>query len=183
MRRAACTSVSMITVLSAVLTPLVGSSMRMTSGWSANALATSRSFLSPWGSVRAARPSLSARPKSAATSSTAARTSRSRASAVNGRALRPRRASAATASVSPTLRPGKIVTSWNERAMPSRARRTGVAPTTSTPLNVTRPDVGTVSPVSTFISVVLPAPLGPMIETNSPAPTRRLTPSSAHVSP
>jgi hypothetical protein len=67
--------------------------------------------------------------------------------------------------------------------MPSRARRTGVAPATSTSLNLTRPDVGVVSPVSTFTSVVLPAPLGPMIETNSPASTRRLTPSSAHVAP
>ena len=53
MRRAASTSASMIVVLSRVLTPLVGSSSRMISGRSAKALATSRSFLSPWDSVRA----------------------------------------------------------------------------------------------------------------------------------
>jgi hypothetical protein len=55
-------------MLVAVLTPLVGSSSRMISGWRAKALATSRSFLSPWGSVRAGRPSLSASPNISATS-------------------------------------------------------------------------------------------------------------------
>ena len=45
----AVTRVSMMAVLSAVLTPDVGSSSRMISGLSAKAEATSRSFLSPCG--------------------------------------------------------------------------------------------------------------------------------------
>ena len=52
MPREARTSISMTAVLSRVDTPLVGSSRRITSGRRANAAATSRSFLSPCGSVR-----------------------------------------------------------------------------------------------------------------------------------
>ena len=46
-------------------------------------------------------------------------------------------------------------------------------------LKRTVPAVGTHAPVSTFTSVDLPAPLGPMIDTNSPSSTQRLTPSRA----
>jgi hypothetical protein len=46
-------------------------------------------------------------------------------------------------------------------------------------LKRTVPLVGTSRPVSTFTSVVLPAPLGPMIDTNWPGSMARLTPSSA----
>ena len=53
----------MMAVLSAVLTPLVGSSSRMISGRSAKAEATSRSFLSPWGSCRASACALVGEPE------------------------------------------------------------------------------------------------------------------------
>jgi hypothetical protein len=52
-------------------------------------------------------------------------------------------------------------------------------PLTSRPLKLTRPALGRRTPVRRLMRVDLPAPFGPMIETNSPAPTLRLTPSSA----
>ena len=44
---------------------------------------------------------------------------------------------------------------------------------------LTVPALGGRSPVSTLTRVVLPAPFGPMIDTCSPSPMTRLTPSSA----
>jgi hypothetical protein len=76
-----------------------------------------------------------------------------------------------------------MCTSWKLRAMPRRASATGPMPRTSLSLNRTSPDVGCKMPVSTLISVDLPAPLGPMIERNSPSRTARLTPASAQTSP
>src|SRR5439155_3510959 len=46
-----------------------------------------------------------------------------------------------------------------------------------------RPSVGLVSPLIRLNSVVLPAPLGPMIARRSPGPTVRLTPSTARSPP
>ena len=182
-RAAAFTSTSMIACLSPVLTPLVGSSSRMTSGCSANALATSSSFLSPWGSVRAGRSSAPPSPNTRGDRRDLVPRRRSPARPANSRARRPRRDVIATASVSPTLSAGNMWTSWNARAMPARASRTGPRPATSSPLKRTAPLVGDVSPLSTFTSVVFPAPLGPTIDTNSPGPTARLTPSSAQKVP
>src|SRR3989442_1617664 len=182
-RRAAPTMTSMMACLSAVLAAEVGSSSRISSGPSANALATSSSFLSPWGNVRASLASRSARPKTAAISPTSAWTARSAARDDQKRRPRPRRAQTATASVSATVRAGKTLTSWKLRARPRRASVTGPAPTMSRPRKLIWPAVGGASPVTMLTSVVLPAPLGPMIETNSPSLTVRLTPSSAVKSP
>src|SRR2546426_186014 len=85
----------------------------------------------------------------------------------DAQALRGGREGAAAARVAAARGRGKLATSGNGRARPSRASRTGPAPATSTPLKLTRPDDGAVSPASTLTSVVLPAPLGPMIDTNS----------------
>src|SRR5206468_1110324 len=49
----------------------------------------------------------------------------------------------------------------------------------SLPLSRTLPPLGWSTPVSTLISVDLPAPFGPMIETNSPSRMERFTLSSA----
>src|SRR6266446_5391867 len=46
-----------------------------------------------------------------------------------------------------------------------------------------RPSLGRVSPLIRLKSVVLPAPLGPMIARRSPGPTVRLTPSTARRPP
>ena len=48
--------------------------------------------------------------------------------------------------------------------MPSRATACCGSPVISRPLNQTRPEVGVVSPEMSRKNVVLPAPLGPMIE-------------------
>ena len=63
--------------------------------------------------------------------------------------------------------------------MPRRVRATVPIPAMSWPLKRTVPPLGGSTPVSTLMSVDLPAPLGPMMETNSPSRIDRLTPSSA----
>ena len=90
---------------------------------------------------------------------------------------------AATAIVSRTLSCGKMLTSWNERAIPRRDKRTGSRRPMSCPLNETVPALGGTKPVSTLTSVVLPAPFGPMIDTCSPSLIIRFTPSSAQNAP
>ena len=70
--RAASITLLMRPCLSPLETPLVGSSSRITSGTSANALAMSSSFFSPCESSRASASSLPSRPKIAATSRTRA---------------------------------------------------------------------------------------------------------------
>jgi hypothetical protein len=54
---------------------------------------------------------------------------------------------------------------------------------TGRPRTVAVPDPGWRSPSIISSSVVLPAPLGPRMPTNSPSPTLRLTPSTALRSP
>ena len=169
----------MMACLSRVLTPLVGSSSRMISGYSAKAEATSKSFLSPWGRCLDGVWAFSASPNRSAIASAPSCTSLSRDSEPKSRLPRFSRDTTAAWSVSSTVRSGKIWTSWKLRAIPRRARRTGPMPLMSRSLNNTVPALGRSAPVSTLISVDLPAPLGPMMETNSPTLTARLTPSSA----
>src|SRR5262249_35804760 len=54
-------------------------------------------------------------------------------------------------------------------------------PETGLPSTATAPLVGAVSPAMTRISVVLPQPLGPSTETNSPGSTRKFSRSSAGI--
>src|SRR5437899_2481290 len=63
--------------------------------------------------------------------------------------------------------------------MPSRATACCGSPVISRPLNQTRPEVGVVSPEMSRKNVVLPAPLGPMIERSSPRRTATSTRSTA----
>ena len=65
--------------------------------------------------------------------------------------------------VSVTVSDGNSRASWNTRPMPSAARRRPIASVTSRPARRMRPDVGARNPVQTSNSVVLPAPLLPMI--------------------
>jgi transcription-repair coupling factor (superfamily II helicase) len=71
------------------------------------------------------------------------------------------RISAATSTLSRAERLPNASRRWKVRAMPSRARRYGRRPVTSSPSSRTRPPLGVCSPVITLKSVVLPAPLGP----------------------
>src|SRR6266446_4816185 len=65
---------------------------------------------------------------------------------------------------------------WNLRTMPSRLIACGGRWVISAPRHHTVPDVGEKAPVMTLKSVVLPHPLGPMMQRSSPAPIDRVTP-------
>src|SRR5438876_880813 len=65
---------------------------------------------------------------------------------------------------------------WNLRTMPSRLIACGGRWVISSPRNHTVPEVGEKAPVMTLKSVVLPHPLGPMMQRSSPAPSDRVTP-------
>src|SRR5258705_3069238 len=108
---AAETSTSMIACLSAVETPLVGSSSRITDGLRAKALAISSNFFSPWDNVEATVSSRARRPRTSAMRSASAGSTLSRLSERNGLATRRKRDATATASVSRTVSAGKMLTS------------------------------------------------------------------------
>src|SRR6266568_676464 len=72
---------------------------------------------------------------------------------------------------------------WNERAKPRCERAGAESAVMSSPAKRTRPRSGTRSPASWPISVVLPAPFGPMIACVSPSSTSRSTLSLASSAP
>src|SRR5207244_11284409 len=72
---------------------------------------------------------------------------------------------------------------WKERASPSRERAGASSDVTSCPANRVVPASGLRSPASWPISVVLPAPFGPMIACVSPSSTSRSTRSVARRPP
>src|SRR5579872_4192278 len=67
--------------------------------------------------------------------------------------------------------------------MPARARTSGLARVRSWPSKATRPARGRKRPMTLLSSVVLPTPLRPIRQTNSPGPTSRLTSRRTCVSP
>ena len=69
----------------------------------------------------------------------------------------------------------KTRATWNERTRPSEAICAAPRPARLRPLKNTSPDVGASTPVIKFVSVVLPAPFGPMTPRISPAATLRAT--------
>jgi hypothetical protein len=148
-------------------------------GRSAKALATSSSFLSPCGQ-RARRPAeAGAQTEQLGHRRDASHTSRSPASAPNRRAPRPRRATDGHRDRLADGEPGKHVDEL-EGARPGRAGQPhGVGAAHVLALEAHRAAAGATEPVSTLTSVVLPAPLGPTIETNWPAGIASVTPSSA----
>ncbi len=182
-RFAAAISVVMMPCFSAVETPEVGSSSRMTRGSSANAEATSSNFFSPCDKVAAGLASRCCRPKISATCATRAPTAWSDARGANSRHRFPCRETTAAAMVSATVSCGKIWISWNERTRPRSASRTGPIPAMLSPMNSTSPAVGVRSPVSRLTRVVLPAPFGPTTETSSCAFMAILTSLKARNSP
>src|SRR4029450_5638152 len=68
---------------------------------------------------------------------------------------------------------------WYDLAMPRRAVACWGLPVMSVPSNQMRPEVGALSPEIKRKRVVLPAPLGPMIERSSPRRTLTSTPDTA----
>src|SRR6266511_582983 len=63
--------------------------------------------------------------------------------------------------------------------MPRRQRSWGAIPVITRPLKLTLPASGRRWPVMRLKSVVLPAPLGPMMALTEPRGTERLTPPTA----
>src|SRR6266478_8132051 len=72
---------------------------------------------------------------------------------------------------------------WKERAKPRRARAGAGSDVMSSPAKRTRPRSGRRSPASWLISVVLPAPFGPMMAWVSPSRISRLISSHASSAP
>src|SRR5438552_17174057 len=72
---------------------------------------------------------------------------------------------------------------WYERARPRRDRANAGKEVTSSPAKRIVPASGRRSPASWPMSVVLPAPFGPMIAWVSPSVTARSTPSVARRPP
>jgi hypothetical protein len=91
--------------------------------------------------------------------------------------------SRATAMASSTVSAGNRRASWNERPSPRLARAWGLRSVMSLPPSTTTPPSAGVNPDTTSNSVVLPAPLGPMIPTISPGATARSTASRARMPP
>jgi hypothetical protein len=77
-----------------------------------------------------------------------------------------------------TVSSSKTVAVWKVRPTPRRAIRCTFWPISSRPPNVAEP-VARTSPEMASISVVLPAPLGPMRNRRSPGSTDRSTASTA----
>ena len=73
----------------------------------------------------------------------------------------------ATLSTTDMLSNGRI--SWKVRTSPAAATRCAGHPVMSVPSNTTRPSLGGSWPETSENSVVLPAPLGPMMPRNSPS--------------
>ncbi len=163
--------------------PAIGSSSRSTRGFVASAIASSSWRCSPW--LRSAH-SMSARPARPTRSSAARAGSRS---SVSPRASRQKRkewplcACTASATLSSAVQSGNSEVIWNERASPSMLRRYTGSAVMSLPSNRMRPASGAISPVSWPISVVLPAPLGPITACNSPRSTASEIPSDAITPP
>src|ERR1700681_2958025 len=72
---------------------------------------------------------------------------------------------------------------WNVRAMPSLVIRCGGSPEIDSPSRVIDPEVIGKSPVTQLNAVVLPAPLGPIIDRISPLSRLKLTLETARRPP
>jgi hypothetical protein len=92
-------------------------------------------------------------------------------------------AKAATQTFSRSESAGNTLVRWKERAMPRCATRCAGVPVILRLSKKMSPDVGANVPVSRLKSVVLPAPLGPMIECSVPASTPSVTRSTALSAP
>jgi len=72
---------------------------------------------------------------------------------------------------------------WKLRESPARLISNGFLPSMRWPLSSTWPLLGAKRPLMRLNSVDLPAPLGPMMPTRSPAFTARFTPRMISVLP
>src|SRR5881628_3238869 len=163
--------------------PATGSSSRSSRGRVASAMAISSCRCSPCARVAARTSARAPRPTPPRTASAGSRSSRSARAGRQKRKLWPECAWTARATLSSAEKSGKMLVIWNERASPSRERAGASSGVTSRPAKRVVPASGRRSPASWPISVVLPAPFGPMIACVSPSSTSRSTRSVARRPP
>src|SRR5438477_48293 len=125
------------------------------------------------------RSASAARPTCSSAARAGSRSPRSRAAGRQKRKLCPAWAWTASATLSRALNSGKMLVIWNERAIPRSERAGAASRVTSSPAKRMRPASALSSPESCAMSVVLPAPLGPMSASVSLSATSRSTPSVA----
>ncbi|MCY1369545.1 hypothetical protein D9M69_565920 [compost metagenome] len=158
--------------------PATGSSSSSSFGSCMSSMPISSHCFWPWLRLPARRDTLSARWM---VSSTSARRSLCAESSLNSiEARTPLSVFSASSRFSNTVRCSNTVGFWNLRPMPSWAMsasrwrsRSMVLPKNTWPLS------GRVLPVMMSIIVVLPAPLGPMMQRSSPGAMSRLRPLMA----
>ena len=91
--------------------------------------------------------------------------------------------SKATCTFSSTVKDEKVCAIWNVRPTPLRQMARGGRPAMLSPPSRTRPESGASWPPTMLKVVVLPAPLGPINASNSPACTEKETPCTAFTPP
>src|SRR5881296_1183056 len=159
--------------------PATGSSSRSSRGRVASAMAISSCRCSPCARVPATTAARAPRPTRSSVARAGSRSARSVNAGVQKRKLWPACACTASATLSRAVNSRKMLVIWNERASPRCERAGAGSAVTSAPANRIVPASGGRSPESWPISVVLPAPFGPMIASVSPSATSRSTPSVA----
>src|SRR5215467_9805504 len=168
-RRWICRTRSMAARISAGVRPAMASSSSSTLGSLASALAIS-SRLRP--GVPRLLAEASAAPASPTSPITSSALSRAAAAAWWRR-------KAPIITLSSTDIDSNVSGTWKVRAIPRRARCSGVSRVTSRPAKCTVPEVGWRSPVKQLKNVDLPAPLGPMSPSTSPSLTATEASSTA----
>src|SRR5882724_9467032 len=156
-------------------TPAAGSSRSSTSGLRPSVIASSTSRWRPYGNsaMRWEASSASLRVSSSAIASST--TSWRRPAGLNMWGATPSRSATAIQTFSSTERPRNRRLIWKVRAIPSLTRSACATAVMSLPLNSTCPAVGLSTPVNRLISVVLPAPFGPISACRAPAPSWKST--------
>src|SRR5581483_8505325 len=163
--------------------PAIGSSSRRSRGRPASAMASSICRCSPWlsrattASARCASPTRASAARAGARKADSARASRQK------RKEWPTVACTARATLSSAVNSGNSDVIWNERAIPARLRRHAGQRVISAPAKRMAPESGKNSPANCAISVVLPAPFGPITACISPGMTANVTSASATTPP
>src|SRR5579883_140289 len=163
--------------------PAIGSSSNKRRGLAASAMASSSRRCSPWLSADAITPARASRPTLASAARAGSPRAGSRRASAQKRNEWPACACTASATLSRAVTSRKSEVIWNERARPSMARRSGRSVVMSWPSKKTLPASGAISPASWPISVVLPAPLGPMMACSSPGASESMMSSEAVMPP
>src|SRR3984885_8482547 len=169
-RRNSCSSFTM-RADSVMPNPAIGSSSSNNCGFVASATASSSSRCSPWLSFDTTVSARCSSPTRVSADSAARRRPLSLRALPQQRNECPSQACAASATLSAAVKSGSSDVIWKERANPSALRRHAGSRVMSLPVNRMAPEFGSTCPVSWLISVVLPAPFGPMIACNSPLAT------------